>query len=110
MEQIRKKVTMVFQNGALFDSLRWAKTLHSRLRDSARYREEQIHQIVNGLLDMVGVKEMRDMLPSDLSTGNEAIGCDYAGAGCATGMRSYDEPTTMVDPLMAQLLGDSSSA
>src|SRR3984885_365461 len=69
MELIRKKVTMVFQNGALFDSLTVGENVAFPLRERHDLSEEQILQIVDGLLEMVGVKEMRDLLPSDLSTG-----------------------------------------
>src|ERR1700719_2840921 len=63
MEAIRKKVTMVFQNGALFDSLTVGENVAFSLRESRDLSEEQIYQIVDGLLQMVGVKEMRDLLP-----------------------------------------------
>ncbi|MGA9259029.1 MAG: ATP-binding cassette domain-containing protein, partial [Candidatus Sulfotelmatobacter sp.] len=69
LEAIRKKVTMVFQNGALFDSLTVGENVAFALRETRELSEEQIYQIVDGLLQMVGVKEMRDLLPSDLSTG-----------------------------------------
>src|SRR3981081_4450947 len=69
LEQIRKKVTMVFQNGALFDSLTVGENVAFPLRERHDLDEQQIYQIVDGLLDMVGVKAMRDLLPSDLSTG-----------------------------------------
>src|ERR671935_2980405 len=69
MEQIRKKVTMVFQNGALFDSLTVGENVAFPLRERGGLEEEQIYQIIDGLLDMVGVREFRDVLPSDLSTG-----------------------------------------
>src|SRR6266550_8999047 len=69
LELIRKKVTMVFQNGALFDSLTVGENVAFPLREQEGISEEQIYEIVDGLLEMVGVKEMRDLLPSDLSTG-----------------------------------------
>src|SRR5438270_3582733 len=69
LEAIRKKVTMVFQNGALFDSLTVGENVAFPLRERQDLSEEQIFQIVDGLLEMVGVKQMRDLLPSDLSTG-----------------------------------------
>jgi phospholipid/cholesterol/gamma-HCH transport system ATP-binding protein len=69
LEHIRKKVTMVFQNGALFDSLTVGENVAFPLRERHDLDEQQIYQIVDGLLDMVGVKPMRDLLPSDLSTG-----------------------------------------
>src|SRR6266446_6645587 len=69
MEAIRKKVTMVFQNGALFDSLTVGENVAFPLRERGDLNEEETYQIIDGLLEMVGVKEMRDLLPSDLSTG-----------------------------------------
>src|SRR5712671_3387974 len=69
MEAIRKKVTMVFQNGALFDSLTVGENVAFPLRETRELNDEQIYEIVDGLLKMVGVQEMRDLLPSDLSTG-----------------------------------------
>jgi phospholipid/cholesterol/gamma-HCH transport system ATP-binding protein len=106
MEPIRKKVTMVFQNGALFDSLTVGENVAFPLREHRELNEEQILQVVDGLLDMVGVKEMRDLLPSDLSTGMKRSVAIARALAARPECVLYDEPTTMVDPLMAQLLGD----
>jgi phospholipid/cholesterol/gamma-HCH transport system ATP-binding protein len=106
LELIRKKVTMVFQNGALFDSLTVGENVAFPLRESQDLSEEQIFQIVDGLLQMVGVQEMRDLLPSDLSTGMKRSVAIARALAARPECVLYDEPTTMVDPLMAQLLGD----
>ena len=106
LEGIRKKVTMVFQNGALFDSLTVLENVAFPLRESRGLSEEQIFQIVDGLLQMVGVQEMRDLLPSDLSTGMKRSVAIARALAAQPECVLYDEPTTMVDPLMAQLLGD----
>lgn len=106
MEHIRKKVTMVFQNGALFDSLTVGENVAFPLRERKDLTEEQILQIVGGLLEMVGVKEMRDLLPSDLSVGMKRSVAIARALSAQPECVLYDEPTTMVDPLMAQLLGD----
>ena len=106
LEAIRKKVTMVFQNGALFDSLTVGENVAFPLRESRDLSEDQIYQIVDGLLQMVGVKEMRDLLPSDLSTGMKRSVAIARALAARPECVLYDEPTTMVDPLMAQLLGD----
>src|SRR2546425_4378802 len=106
LERIRKKVTMVFQNGALFDSLSVGENVAFPLRERRELSEEQIYQIVDGLLEMVGVKEMRDLLPSDLSTGMKRSVAIARALSAQPECVLYDEPTTMVDPLMAQLLGD----
>src|SRR5438445_8749897 len=106
MEAIRKKVTMVFQNGALFDSLTVGENVAFPLREGRDLNEEQIYEIVDGLLRMVGVQEMRDLLPSDLSTGMKRSVAIARALAARPECVLYDEPTTMVDPLMAQLLGD----
>ena len=106
LEPIRKKVTMVFQNGALFDSLTVGENVAFPLRERRDLSEQQIYQIIDGLLDMVGVKEMRDLLPSDLSTGMKRSVAIARALSAQPQCVLYDEPTTMVDPLMAQLLGD----
>jgi len=106
MEPIRKKVTMVFQNGALFDSLTVGENVAFPLREKRELNEDQIFQVVDGLLDMVGVKAMRNQLPSDLSTGMKRSVAIARALAAQPECVLYDEPTTMVDPLMAQLLGD----
>src|SRR5882757_2018268 len=106
LELIRKKVTMVFQNGALFDSLSVGENVAFPLRETRELSEEQIYQIVDGWLRMVGVQEMRDLLPPDLSTGMKRSVAIARALAARPECVLYDEPTTMVDPLMAQLLGD----
>ena len=106
MEPIRKKVTMVFQSGALFDSLTVAENVAFPLRERSDLSEDQIFQIVNGLLEMVGVKALADQFPSELSTGMKRSIAIARALALQPECVLYDEPTTMVDPLMANLLGD----
>jgi phospholipid/cholesterol/gamma-HCH transport system ATP-binding protein len=106
LEPVRKKVTMVFQNGALFDSLTVGENIAFPLRERKDLTEDQIYQIIDGLLEMVGVGHMRDLLPSDLSTGMKRSVAIARALAAQPECVLYDEPTTMVDPLMAQLLGD----
>jgi phospholipid/cholesterol/gamma-HCH transport system ATP-binding protein len=104
--EIRKKVTMVFQNGALFDSMTVGENVAFPLRERGELSEDQIYQVVDGLLEMVGVKEMRELLPSDLSTGMKRSVAIARALAAQPECVLYDEPTTMVDPLMGNLLGD----
>src|SRR6266853_3475000 len=106
LERIRKKVTMVFQSGALFDSLTVGENVAFPLRERKDLSEDQIFQIVNGLLEMVGVKEMAEQFPSELSTGMKRSVAIARALASQPECVLYDEPTTMVDPLMAQLLGE----
>src|SRR5690349_23852652 len=106
LERIRKKVTMVFQSGALFDSLTVGENVAFPLRERDDLSEEQILQIVSGLLEMVGVKNMADQFPAELSTGMKRSVAIARALASQPECVLYDEPTTMVDPMMAQLLGD----
>lgn len=106
MQEVRRKVTMVFQNGALFDSISVGENVAFPLRERGDMQEDQILQVVKGLLEMVGVSGMEDMLPSDLSTGMKRSVAIARALAAQPAAILYDEPTTMVDPLMAHLLGD----
>jgi len=106
MQSIRRKVTMVFQNGALFDSVTVGENVAFPLREKGDLDDEQIRQIVKGLLEMVGVAGMDDLLPSDLSTGMKRSIAIARALAAQPEAILYDEPTTMVDPLMGHLLGD----
>jgi phospholipid/cholesterol/gamma-HCH transport system ATP-binding protein len=106
LQRVRKKVTMVFQNGALFDSLTVGENVAFPLRERGELMEDQILQVVNGLLEMVGVAGMGHLLPSDLSTGMKRSVAIARALAAQPEAILYDEPTTMVDPLMGRLLGD----
>lgn len=106
MQVIRRKVTMVFQNGALFDSITVGENVAFPLRERGELSEEQIYQVVKGLLEMVGVAGMEDLLPSDLSTGMKRSVAIARALAAQPEAILYDEPTTMVDPLMGHLLGE----
>jgi phospholipid/cholesterol/gamma-HCH transport system ATP-binding protein len=106
LEHVRKKVTMVFQDGALFDSLTVGENVAFPLREQSHLNEEQIYQIVDGLLEVVGVKAVRDFLPSQIPTGMKRSVALARALAASPESVLYDEPTTMVDPLMARRLSD----
>lgn len=107
MQAIRRKVTMVFQNGALFDSLSVRENVAFPLRENGNLAEDQIQQIVSGLLEMVGVSGPTiEELPSALSTGMKRSVAIARALAAQPEAILYDEPTTMVDPLIAKLMGD----
>lgn len=106
LQAIRRKVTMVFQNGALFDSISVGENVAFPLRERGDMEEDQMMQVVKGLLEMVGVAGMDNLLPSDLSTGMKRSVAIARALAAQPEAVLYDEPTTMVDPLMAHLLGN----
>jgi phospholipid/cholesterol/gamma-HCH transport system ATP-binding protein len=106
LQELRRKVTMVFQNGALFDSITVGENVAFPLRERGDLNEDQIFKVVKGLLEMVGVAGMENLLPSDLSTGMKRSVAIARALAAQPEAILYDEPTTMVDPLMAHLLGN----
>ncbi len=105
MQEVRRKVTMVFQNGALFDSISVGENVAFPLRETPRTRRGPDSADRRGMLEMVGVAGMEDVLPSDLSTGMKRSVAIARALAAQPEAVLYDEPTTMVDPLMGHLLG-----
>jgi phospholipid/cholesterol/gamma-HCH transport system ATP-binding protein len=105
MQQIRKRVTMVFQNGALFDSLSVRENVAFPLRERGGLDEEQVLQIVDRLLKLVGAEDVQDLLPASLSTGRRRAVAIARALAAQPEVVLYDEPTTMVDPIIARRLG-----
>ena len=103
---IRRRVTMVFQSGALFDSLTVGENIAFPMADHSRQERERIAGRVAELAEMLEVTELLDKLPSELSTGTKrAVAIARALAQDPEAIL-YDEPTTMVDPLMAAHTSD----
>lgn len=106
LERIRRKVTMVFQSGALFDSLTIFENVAFPLREQRNWTEDHIEEIVMGLLDLLEIRELAEALPSQLSTGMKRATAIARALAAQPEAVLYDEPTTMVDPLMAHHIGD----
>jgi phospholipid/cholesterol/gamma-HCH transport system ATP-binding protein len=106
LQRIRRKVTMVFQSGALFDSLTIFENVAFPLREQSDWSEEQISEIVNGLLDMLEISEFAEQFPSELSTGMKRATAIARALAARPEAVLYDEPTTMVDPLMSRHIAE----
>lgn len=106
MQHIRSKVTMVFQSGALFDSLSIFENVAFPLRERPGYTEDNIEEVVLGLLDLLEIREFADVLPSELSTGMKRAAAIARALAARPEAILYDEPTTMVDPLMSKHIAD----
>lgn len=105
MNEVRKRITMVFQNGALFDSLTVRENVAFPLRERGGQEEDQIQQIVDRLLGLVGAEDAADALPASLSTGRKRAVAIARALASQPELVLYDEPTTMVDPIIARRLG-----
>jgi phospholipid/cholesterol/gamma-HCH transport system ATP-binding protein len=105
MQTILKRVTMVFQNGALFDSLTVRENVAFPLRERGGLAEEQIQQIVERLIALVGAEDVAEELPASLSTGRRRAVAIARALAAQPEVVLYDETTTMVDPIIARRLG-----
>jgi phospholipid/cholesterol/gamma-HCH transport system ATP-binding protein len=104
--RVRRRVTMVFQSGALFDSLTVGENIAFPLADRADLSPEAVDARVAELAEQLEISEFLDKLPDELSTGiKRAVAIARALAQDPEAIL-YDEPTTMVDPLMAAQTGD----
>jgi phospholipid/cholesterol/gamma-HCH transport system ATP-binding protein len=106
MRAIRKRVTMVFQNGALFDSMSVRENIAFPLRERGGLDEDQVQQIVDRLIGLVGAEDVADAFPASLSTGRKRAVAMARALAAQPEVVLYDEPTTMVDPIIARRLGD----
>jgi phospholipid/cholesterol/gamma-HCH transport system ATP-binding protein len=106
MRLIRTKVTMVFQSGALFDSLTVGENILFSLELRADYNEQNKEDVMEGLLRMVDLLDYKDAYPSDLSTGHKRAVAIARALAAQPECILYDEPTTMVDPIMGDHLGN----
>src|SRR5580704_1718817 len=101
LNRIRRKVTMVFQSGALFDSLTVAENISFSLELREDYDAQNKDDVVEGLLKLVDLWDARDSYPGDLSTGYRRAVAIARALAAQPQCILYDEPTTMVDPIMS---------
>ena len=106
LRQIRRKVTMVFQSGALFDSLTVAENILFSLELRDDYNERDKEDVVEGLLKMVDLLDFKNSFPNDLATGYKRAVAIARALAAQPECILYDEPTTMVDPIMSDDLGN----
>jgi phospholipid/cholesterol/gamma-HCH transport system ATP-binding protein len=98
---------MVFQEGALFDSLTVGENVGYRLFEEEQLSELEIEDRVRQLLSFVGLEEAVDMMPAELSGGmRRRVAIMRALAAVDAKIMLYDEPTTGLDPMTARTIDD----
>ena len=102
---VRKKVQLVFQSGALFDSLTVWENVAFPLQDIG-LGDEEIEDRVAEKLALVEVEDLAELMPSELSTGMKRAVAIARALAAEPQAILYDEPTTMVDPLLSQTIND----
>jgi len=104
---LRRKIGMVFQEGALFDSMTVGENVGYRLFEEEQLSESEIEDRVRHLLGFVGLEEALDMMPDELSGGmKRRVAIMRALAAVDARIMLYDEPTTGLDPMTARTICD----
>ncbi|OGC78335.1 MAG: ABC transporter ATP-binding protein [candidate division Zixibacteria bacterium RBG_16_50_21] len=103
---VRRKFGMLFQGAALFDSMTVAENVGLGLKEHAKITDKKIREIVEEKLKMVGLSGVGHLKPAELSGGMKK----RVGLARAIAMDPefilYDEPTTGLDPIMADAIND----
>ncbi len=103
LNPVRKKVQLVFQSGALFDSLTVWENVAFALQDIG-LSDQEIDDRVAEKLNLVEIENLAELMPSELSTGMKRAVAIARALAVEPDAILYDEPTTMVDPLLSQTI------
>jgi len=106
LDKLRMKFGMLFQGAALFDSMTVEDNVAFPLREHTTMSSGAIRQRVQECLGLVGLANVEDLMPAELSGGMRK----RVGLARAIAMNPeiilYDEPTTGIDPIMGDVIND----
>jgi len=103
---LRRRVSMLFQGGALFDSLSVADNVAYPLRHQGRFSQAEVAARVAESLAVVGLPETEAMMPAELSGGMKKRVALARAIAAEPDVVLYDEPTTGLDPITTRRIDD----
>ena len=106
MMKVRTDLGMVFQEGALFDSLTVAENVGYKLYEESDMPIDEVRRRVEEVLGFVGLSEHIDKMPSELSGGQRRRVAIARAMSFKPRILLYDEPTTGLDPITADTIDD----
>jgi phospholipid/cholesterol/gamma-HCH transport system ATP-binding protein len=106
MMAVRANIGMVFQEGALFDSLTVRENVGYRLYEETKMPVDEINKRVEEVLGFIGLGEFIDRMPSALSGGQRRRVAIARAMASKPRILLYDEPTTGLDPITANTVDD----
>ncbi|MBI4432851.1 MAG: ABC transporter ATP-binding protein [Candidatus Omnitrophica bacterium] len=106
INRLRMRFGMLFQAAALFDSMTVGENVGFNLIEHTDLSEGAIHDRVEEALELVGLKGIQDLKPSELSGGMKKRVALARAICMRPEILLYDEPTTGLDPIMADAIND----
>ena len=104
LQQVRSKIGMVFQSGALFDSMTVNDNIYIALDRLENLNQKDLQKRINDSLKEVGMQDTNNLMPSELSGGmKKRVGIARA-ISFNPDYLFYDEPTTGLDPIMSDTI------
>jgi phospholipid/cholesterol/gamma-HCH transport system ATP-binding protein len=103
---VRRRMAMLFQGGALFDSMTVGENVAFPIRANGEKDEDRIQATVSERLRQVGLPGTEDKMPSELSGGMKKRAALARSIATRPEIILYDEPTTGLDPIMSDAIAD----
>jgi phospholipid/cholesterol/gamma-HCH transport system ATP-binding protein len=105
--RVRRKIGMVFQEGALFDSMTVGENVAFCLKEQSGWQGPEMESRVHQILGFVDMEDCIDKMPDELSGGmRRRVAIARALASSDPKIMLYDEPTTGLDPITADTICD----
>jgi phospholipid/cholesterol/gamma-HCH transport system ATP-binding protein len=104
--RVRADIGMLFQEGALFDSLTVEENVGYRLYEETNMPRDQVHARVVDVLRFIGLEDFIDRLPSELSGGQKRRVAIARAIAARPSLLLFDDPTTGLDPIIAATVDD----
>jgi phospholipid/cholesterol/gamma-HCH transport system ATP-binding protein len=104
--KLRKRIGMIFQSSALFDSMNVFDNVAFGLRQHGEYSKKELDKIVKEKLAMVGLERTEDLMPDELSGGMQKRVSIARALAFDPKIILYDEPTTGLDPITSVTIED----
>lgn len=104
MDEIRKRFGVLFQNGALYNSLTVGENVALPMREHTDLAESVIEIMVKVKLELVGLRDFNELMPSELSGGMQKRVALARAIALDPEVLFYDEPTSGLDPVMTAVI------